>query len=177
METRRLGLIAILVPLLAGANEGDCSVKISEHFIRGQSMSELFQPETRIEAEEGWYACHPVKRDDIVLVRLPHRKDPLIKIAKVIPGDRFELKSLSGASYQLLINRQVAKTPKGQSYLFSGSAYKMLSLYEKDFKGVMPKDTYFVFGTQPGGSLDSAKYGPITHAALMARVRATAHIQ
>jgi type IV secretory pathway protease TraF len=35
----------------------------------------------------------------------------------------------------------------------------MLSLYEKDYKGIIPQNTYLILGDQPSGSVDSSVFG------------------
>lgn len=133
-------------------------------------MSGLFSPEDRISVQEGWYGCHEVKRDDIALVQIGGRTHPLIKMVRVLPGDRFKLKkSVTDEGEILVVNGQVLRTQSGAPYVFRGKRAKMLRLYEKIFKGIMPAETYFVFGTVSGGSYDSTRFGAIRKTQLIAR--------
>ena len=163
--------VLLLTPLASAESPArDCSVTPSVKYISGESMNELFKAEESITVEEGWYKCHPVERDDIVLIQFPHRSRPIIKLARVLPGDRFHLELFQGG-HHLLVNDKILKTPKGTPYLFGGHEYKMLALYEESFHGLMPTETYFVFGTVAGGSFDSTRFGPVKVGQLTGRVR------
>lgn len=148
----------------------NCLVREEIRYIRGNSMSELFVPEQAITVQTGYYACHPVERGQIILVKRPGRPDPIIKIISVIPEDHFKLKPVIGG-YELLVNDKPLRTPKGHTYIFPEGKSKMLRLYQDSFKGKMPAGTYFVFGTETAGSLDSSRFGPITLAEIIARVK------
>lgn len=148
-----------------------CPIVASAKYISGNSMEELFKPEDKIEVEEGWYACHGVERDEIVLVKLPGRDRPIVKMARVLPGDTFSLRPLAPGAFALYVNEVPLKTPHGHEFSFSGKALKMLRLYEQSFGGRMPAHTYFVFGTNNHGSFDSSRFGPVVHSSLLGRVK------
>lgn len=137
--------------------------------IRGTSMVGLYAPGRVVLAEYGYYACHEVGRGEVALIRRPARSEPIIKSILVLPGDRFRLQGdASGAT--LWVNEQELRVLGREVYRFSGRAFRMLQLYVKSFHGVMPPDTYFVFGTSPTGSLDSTQFGPVTREMLVARI-------
>lgn len=149
----------------------DCpGAHVERVYVRGISMVGLFEPETPLLAEYGYYTCHDVTRGDTALIRRPGREDPIVKSVLVLPGDVMRLVG-AGSGASLWVNGQVLQSAKRGPYRFSGRAYRMIRLYVDSFKGVMPKDTYFVFGTDPGGSLDSTQFGPVTRAMLVARVQ------
>ena len=154
---------------MAMSQGSSCSTTHARKMIRGTSMAELLQPEEAVDAELGYYVCHPVQRGDIVLVQRPGRTDPIIKLVLVLPGDHFALRR-DGGSYLLDVNGTPLTTPRGTPYRFAGKRHDMLALYEDSMHGVVPAHTFFVFGTQPQGTLDSTQFGPVTESDLIGRV-------
>ncbi len=161
-------LILFFFIISAYAQE-NCKIQAETKHIRGHSMEELFKPEEPITVETGYYSCHPIKRGDIVIFSHAGRPAPLIKMVMAVPGDHFELRE-HPYGYHFFINSKKMKTPKGVEYSFPRQNSKMLKLYEQDFKGVMPADTYFVFGTETAGSLDSTRFGPLRKESFLGRV-------
>ncbi|MGC9067320.1 MAG: S26 family signal peptidase, partial [Minisyncoccia bacterium] len=51
------------------------------------------------------------------------------------------------------------KNSQGIPYTFSGNKYKMLALYENDYKGIIPPNTYLLLGDQVNGSVDATVFG------------------
>jgi len=54
------------------------------------------------------------------------------------------------------------KNSNNQDYCLSEQSHKMLALYENDYKGVIPGDSYLILGNLPEGSLDSSRFGLIS---------------
>jgi signal peptidase I len=133
-------------------------------------MVGLAAPGDVLLAEYGHYKCHPVERDDWVMVSASGRSEPILKRAVVLPGDRFSLQQ-QGSAQLLVVNGKVLQTPARGPYRFSTAGSRMLALYVTQFGGVMPEDTYLVLGTDPAGTLDSTRFGPVTRDALVARAR------
>jgi type IV secretory pathway protease TraF len=46
----------------------------------------------------------------------------------------------------------------------------MLSLYEKDYKGVIPKNAYLLLGNRISGSVDSTTFGLVEKSDIIAKV-------
>jgi signal peptidase I len=168
-------LVATLLYLQQDSKEKEpkrlgCPVIEKEFEVRGKSLEGIVSPGDKVIVEIGYYKCHPVMRGDVIAFLHPGKRDPIIKKAFVLPGDRFQLKEIKGA-YHLFVNDEEAKTTDNKPFLFRQNSYKMLSLYERDFKGVMPKGLYFVFGALQGGGLDSTKFGPLGEERIYGRVR------
>lgn len=132
-------------------------------------MAELFADGESIEVEFGWFACHAPRRDDLVLAQVAGRADPIMKIIRVVPGDRFALVPVS-AGFRLDVNGRPLTTPHGVPYVFTEGDARMLRLYEKQYAGVLPEGMFLVFGTQPHGSLDSSRFGPVPREQLLGRI-------
>ena len=159
-----LGKLPFNAPELA-----DCLVTAEERIVRGTSFSPFIEPGQTIKVLFNYYDCHKIERGDVVLFNYAGNKNPLIKIVKGIPGDKFELRK-SGAGWHILINNQVVKNSKDEPYFISGNRYKMLSLYEKDYKGVIPENAYLLLSERVAGSVDSTTFGLVDKGGIIAKV-------
>ena len=135
-----------------------CPVKIEKRIVRGNSLAPLIKNGQTVKVLFGYYSCHPIQRNDLIIFHYAGRKDPLIKIVKAIPGDKFHLQKTK-AGWHILVNNQVLKNSENKPYLLSGKKHKMLSLYEKDYRGRIPKGAYLILGNQVNGTLDSSAFG------------------
>jgi len=147
----------------------DCSIKTEEMIVRGNSLDPLIKSDQTIKALFGYYDCNKIKRGNIVLFDYAGNKNSVIKIVKGISGDKFELRK-SDSGWNILINDQIVKNSENEPYLVSGNAYKMLSLYERDYKGIIPEDAYLLLGNRISGSVDSTTFGLIDKSGIIAKV-------
>ena len=72
--------------------------------------------------------------------------------------------------WQILVNGKVLKNSEGKAYLLNEQRKKILSLYEKDYNGVIPENAYLVLGNLPEGSMDSTRFGLIGKSSIIAKV-------
>ena len=135
-----------------------CVVEERPLKVRGSSLSGLIEDGAVLKVLMGYYKCHSVERDDIIIYNYP-AGDPLIKIAKGVAGDKFHLQETDKDCWNILINDKVIKNSQNLPYCISQQGHQMLSLYEKDYKGVIPQDAYLILGNSLGGSLDSTRFG------------------
>lgn len=147
----------------------NCFVKIEERIVKGNSLSPLVKSGQIIKVLFNYYNCYPIDRKDVVLFDYAGNKNSVIKIVKGISGDRFELKELD-SGWNIIINNQIVKNSEDKPYLISGNAYKMLSLYERDYNGVIPKDAYLLLGNRISGSVDSTTFGLVDKSGIIAKV-------
>lgn len=147
----------------------DCPAKIEERTVRGDSLSGLVEAGQEVRVLFGYYDCHEVARGDIVAYQHAGNPDPIIKVAKGLPGDRFGLRRARGG-WTILVNGRVAKNSRGRPYLFGESSYRMLSLYESDYGGIIPPGAYLILGNLPGGSLDSSRFGLVAKSEILGKV-------
>ncbi len=148
--------------------EEQCITKTEERTVRGESLSPLIKGGETVTLLFGYYNCREVERGDVVIFRHGGNQNLIIKIAKGLPGDKFNLKE-TDFGWNILINNQILKNSESKPYLVSGNKYKMLSLYEKDFKGVIPDNAYLILGNLTGGSLDSTQFGLIDKSTLLGK--------
>ena len=149
----------------------DCPVLQQEkRLVKGNSLTPILNPGDQVKILFNYYECSKiqagevdntfkVKRDDIIAYDFAGQpSEPIIKIIKAIPGDSFKLQR-AGSNWNILINNKILKNSQGQPYNLPEAKYKMLHLYERDFNGLIPADTYLILGNLPSGSLDSTRFG------------------
>ncbi len=163
-------ITALIVVILFSSAFKNCPIKIEEKIVRGNSLEPLIKDGETIEVLFGYYDCHPIQRNDIVLYSYSGNKNPIIKIIKGIPGDKFSLKKTNNGWY-ILINGEILKNSENQPYIFDDQGYRLLSLYEKDYKGIIPEDAYLLLGNLPQGSLDSSHFGLVGKKNILGKVR------
>ncbi len=176
---RRFFVTVIITGVMAGmihsaflsAGAAEEVVPTETVIVRGTSLSPLIRPGEEVKIFRGYYRDHPVQRGDIVLVNYSGNENPLIKIVKGLPQDSFALqKGDNRAGWHILINNKILKNSENKDYVNYGKRHKMLSLYIKDFNGVIPENTYLVLGNIPAGTLDSTRFGLIDGKQIIARV-------
>ena len=151
------------------SDEPGCPFKTEERIVRGNSLDPIIQDGDTVKIAFGYYDCNEIKRDDIVLYDYAGYSNPLIKIIKGLAGDSFKLVRKDGG-WNILINDEIVKNSDGQEYVLDERGYKMLSLYEKDYKGVIPENAYLLLGNIPSGSLDATHFGLIDKSGILAKV-------
>lgn len=135
-----------------------CVITIEERVVRGYSLSPFIKDGETVKFFPRYYDCYAVKREDIVLYNYAGDQDPLIKIVKALPGDKFNLQKADNG-WNIIVNEKVLKNSAGETYLIVNQGYQMLSLYEKDYQGVIPQNAYLLLGNLANGSLDSTRFG------------------
>lgn len=146
----------------------NCLVKSEKRIVRGYSLSPIVEPGDEIRILFGYYNCHKVEREDIVAYNYAGGENPIIKIVKGIPGDKFELKK-NNSDWNILINGKVVKNSENQPYFLSNDNYKMLSLYARDYP-IIPKDTYLILSNLTSGGVDSTVFGLVDKSSILGKV-------
>lgn len=141
------------------AADGRGAAGVAHAEVRGNSLTPLLNNGDSVKIYYGFYDTHEVQRGDIVVCRFSFRQDPVIKLARAVPGDNFALKELPEGGVLLLINGAVLENSAGRPYKFTGKRKQMLSLYVKDYEGVIPENSYLLLGNIAEGSLDSSRFG------------------
>lgn len=147
----------------------DCFIQAEERIVRGNSLSPLIKSGQTVKVLFDYYDCNKIKNNDIVLFNYAGNNNPLIKIVRGVSGDRFELKK-SDSRWNILINNQIVKNSEGKIYFVSGNEYKMLSLYERDYKGIIPENAYLLLGNNISNSIDSTVFGLVDKSGIIAKV-------
>ena len=146
----------------------DCPINLQPRTVRGNSLFPVLQHGQEIAVEFGYYACHPVQHDDVVVFQHAGTQT-LIKFAKGLPGERLALHPAADGLSEVLVNDQILTNAQHEPYRLASQGAKMLSLYIRDYHGVIPPHAYLVFGNLPHGSRDSSAFGLIGESALLGR--------
>jgi signal peptidase I len=137
--------------------------------VLGASLAGLVESGDQVKIALNYYSCNPVSRGDLVIYRDAGNAHPLIKIAQAVSGDTFTV-ALSEGGAKILVNGRALMTTTGEVYRLSESSYELLSLYERDYHGVIPAQTLLILGNQPGGSRDSSQFGLVSMQDLVGKV-------
>ncbi len=140
--------------------EWGCNIRQEERIVRGNSLEGLIESGKTIRVLFGYYDCHEIEREDMVLYSYAGNEEPLLKIIKGIGGDSLELTEAENG-WNILINGEVLQNSKGEPYFLDERRHRMLSLYESDYYGLIPEDAYLIMGNLATGSTDSTRYGLI----------------
>lgn len=147
----------------------DCEITRVVKTIRGVSMSPLLEPEQDIVLLEGFYNCNLPSIDDVVVLNHANRETPLIKVIKAGPEDKFQVIK-NNDYYQILVNEQILVNSVGEHYLLSEQEANMISLYERDYGGVIPRDAYLILGDNVLSSIDSTEFGLVGKSSFIGKV-------
>lgn len=147
----------------------NCVTKTEEKFVRGNSLSGLIDKGSTIKILFGYYNCNEVLIKDIVAYNFSGNAEPIIKIIKGLPGDKFSLIK-NGNYWNILINGEIVKNSENLPYQLDEKSYRLLSLYERDYKGVIPSNAYLLLGNLASGSLDGSRFGLIDKSEILGKV-------
>ncbi|MCK5289445.1 MAG: signal peptidase I [Candidatus Aenigmarchaeota archaeon] len=150
-------------------SERDCIIEKESKIVNGISMEPIISDRQEVTILKGYYSCNPVERNDIIIYSYAGNKNPLIKIVKGIPEDTFELRK-TGSSWNIIINDEILMNSQDTPYLLDKREYGILSLYEKEYKGIIPGNTYLLMGNLAEGSLDSTRFGLIDKKDIIGKV-------
>jgi len=146
----------------------ECPDSSKEMTVQGTSMYPFIKPGDKVKALFGYYGCHDIKRDDIVLFKYSGNKNLLIKFVRAIQGDQWSLKKVDNV-YEIVINGNILKNSEGKFYQFNEHSSKMLKLYTNDYPTI-PAGVYLLLGDKIEGSLDSSHFGLVSKNEIIAKV-------
>lgn len=164
------GVLAHLSPTSFPSSPPTCPIIQETREVRGDSMTPLIPDGQMIQLLSGYYACHPLERNDVVVLQDASDTTPLIKMVRALGGDALHLAQVDGG-WQIRINDQVLLTSDGRPYLLDEQRSQMLRLYEDDYHGVIPQGTIIVLGDHPGGTLDSTRFGLVSQKEILGKVQ------
>ena len=164
-----LGMLAVLVLIQISSGARACRIKREQVTVQGGSMDGIFSGGSKVSALHNYYYCNAVERGDTVLLTFSGNANPLLKIVRAIPGDRFGL--VAGADgVTIVVNGQPLRNNQGRLYVIDKQRARLLELYASDYKGVVPKDAYLILGNSVGGSVDSTQFGLVPRSSIIAKV-------
>jgi hypothetical protein len=143
---------------------GPCPGEIKTFVMQDLYLRGILEPGQKFRVITNYYNCHPVKRNDLVFYQFSTAMDPVVKIARGIPGDKFELKPFKPRhAWSLLINGDEVKSelPNHEVYFFGAASPPTLSLYVKSRNSHLGADEIIGLSSYPPGDSDSGTAGII----------------
>ena len=139
-----------------------CATELIKSDVRWTSMLPIYQDGDMIEYASGYYQCHDVQRDDIVIFDSAGKL--IIKRVVGIPWDEWKYED-----GKIIMNGIPLKNSEWREYQIQS---RMLSIYAKSYPTI-PKDTYMIFGNRIDGTLDSSKFWLIAKQDIVGKVDTT----
>jgi signal peptidase I len=162
-----VGLVAIVFVVI---NSGGKRCGTSEkRVVHGASLGQLVPEGSTVNLKKGYYDCHEVKREDIVAYEAPGQPEPVIKVARGLPGDTFEVLQTPEGN-RLLVNGNIVQTSDNVPYTLSDNRYEFFNVYAEQYQGVIPPDNYLLLGNIPSGSIDSILFGFINKSQIIGKI-------
>jgi len=138
------------------------AIEVKKEIVRGDSLRPVIEPSQEVTILYNYYNCFDVERDDIVVFPYAGQEDPIIKLAKGMPGDGFRIqKEKVGDRWNIVINDEVLLNSQGTKYNLAPENIQVLYLYQKSNNGTIPPNSYLILGNLPQGTLDSTRFGLI----------------
>lgn len=137
-------------------------------------MDGLVKKGQKIKILTNWYACHALERGDLVYYQYSTNFDPVVKVVRAIPGDKFKVtRDKDKGAWNLAVNGEVLMDEAAQApYYFGANPSTVLSLYEKENNGVLKDGDVIVLSNVPPGSSDSGLFGVASVSDIVGRVEA-----
>jgi signal peptidase I len=161
--------VAIFVLVQIASSARGCRTTREVFTVQGSSMEGIFSGGDEVLALHNFYHCNEIQRDDAVLFTFSGNPNPLLKVVRAIPGDRFGLIAGEQGTH-ILVNGQQLRNAQGRLYTLNEQRARLLGLYVHDYKGVIPKDAYLILGNISGGSMDSTQFGLVLRSSIIAKV-------
>jgi len=147
----------------------NCITSVEERTVRGDSLKGIVEPGQTVNVFFSYYQCNQPKKGDLVLVNYAGNDNPILKIIKALPGDKFSLDQTSNG-WNILVNGKKLKNSENKEYLINGKKSQMLYLYVKSYNNVIPANAYLVLGNLIGGSVDSTAFGLVSRNDIIGKV-------
>jgi signal peptidase I len=128
--------------------------------VRGDSLSPLLPHGSDVmmkPAACARFSHGPVRRGDLVIFHTGARAQPVIKIVRGLPGDRFAV-DLDGF---IIVNGVILKNSAGAAYRPPVRGRAMLLAYRDGYGGVIPAGAYLLLGDNANSVIDSTRLGLI----------------
>lgn len=132
------------------STDNSCKPDIKQVIISGDSLEPLYRDGDKVKLDMNFEKCKgktALLRNDIVVFKETEDSDPIIKIIMGLPKDEIEIKD-----EKIYINDSILRNPVGEEYKLSYAEIKLLSLYAKDYKGLIPDGAYLVMGSKLGSA-------------------------
>jgi hypothetical protein len=157
---------------MASATQGACPGKEMVLEMNDPYMRGIVEKGQKFKVTLNWYACHPIRKGDYVLYRVSAQMNPVVRIVRAVPGDRFELeRDKAHDAWNLLVNGEKVMS-EGKPHFFGGSQPPTLSLYVKQRGGFLGPQEIILFSSWAPGDTDSSVFGLLNLNDVLGKVEA-----
>ncbi len=150
---------------LGTCEESEDTFKVADNF-----MVPTHKEGDEVDVTYGYYPCHPVERDQLVIYKKSQLSDPVMRIVRGVPGDEYKLIKTKENTWQIEINGDLLEV-NGEPYHFGSNNPPVLSLSEKATHGVLGPTHVLIFSMVPPGYDDSGVVGVISIVDLIGKVK------
>jgi hypothetical protein len=153
------------------AGKYDCDIEEKKQVMSEAYMRPLIKRDDKYVALLKYYDCHPIHRGDVVLAYTTDDKEPVVRIVRGVPGDKYQVISdTKNKSWNIKINEEILKTDTTPYYF--GSVQGAALLEEQKSKGPnLGNDEFILFSMISPGSRDSGMVGRISRAKILGKVK------
>lgn len=162
-----VGILALLV--WSAATLGRCRERLESMVVQGSALHGIMYGGQTVFADYNHYRCHTIERGHIVLYESIGHDTLLPIIVKGIPGDTWELRPTDGG-HHIVVSGETLRNSFDEPYLLNESKARLLDLYVRDYKGVIPAGAFLLLGNLPQGAMDSTQFGLVSDRQIKARV-------
>jgi hypothetical protein len=123
-----------------------------------------------VQVLQNYYQCNRPARGQLVWYRFSPNIPPVVRVLAGIPGDRFEVKKISGHRWGLKINDVTYQSLSGEDYFIDIGTIPPLHTLEISRGGLLKDNEFIVLSAKPPGLSDSSNLGAVRGAQLAGRV-------
>jgi len=150
-----------------------CPGETKEFVMKDSHMRGILNEGEKYKVIFNYYDCNPIRRDDLVLYQFSTQFEPVVKIARGIPGDKFQLKQdQKRKAWNLLINGEmlVSAVDRTVPYFFGAESPPTLSIYFQSRGGELKSGDVIALSSLPPGDSDSGVFGVASIRDILGRV-------
>lgn len=127
-------------------------------------MEGVIQPGTKVTLFKNFHECSPLKKGDLVYFRYHSEQDPVIRIVRGIPGDRFEvIKDGKETGWKIRVNDEFLKNGKGEDLVYGAPQFTPpLGLAANSHKNTIGENEVILMTNSSSGKFDSTLMGLIS---------------
>jgi len=127
-------------------------------------MAGVIEPGTKITLYRDFHGCSPLKKGDLVYFRYHSERDPVIRIVRGMPGDRFEVvKDPKETGWKIRVNDEFLKDGKGEDLIYGAPQFTPpLGLAAISHKNIIGENEVILMTNSSSGKFDSTLMGLIS---------------
>lgn len=148
---------------------GTCKETVDKFVVGDNFMLPKHKQGDEVEVTYGYYPCHALERDALVIYKKSELAEPVMRIVRGIPGDEYKLIKTKENTWNIEVNGEMIEVD-GKPYNFGSNNPPVLSLSEKATGGVLGPTHVLIFSLVPPGYDDSGVVGVISITDLIGKV-------